>query len=140
MSNENNTNNGLSRHWKLAGVGGVVVAVVYSVLTGAGIGSSVLIGALFTGVAGFVMGRNSEGAAETPAAPQAAAPQAEPVETIVDAVVETVEDVADDVAETVATAAPATQSLIKPSTALPGQAELAERKGSWRYDANNASA
>lgn len=132
MSNGNNTNGGVSRHWKLAGVGGVVVAVVYAVLTGSGIGASVLIGALFTGVAGFVMGRNAEDATDAATAP-AAAPV---VETIVDAVVEP----AQDVVETIDTPAPAAQTLIKPSTALPGQAELAGRKGSWRYDANSATA
>lgn len=47
-------------------------------------------------------------------------------------------------APTAAAAAPA-GDLIKPSAALPGQAELAERKGEWRYDgdtqpAANASA
>lgn len=34
----------------------------------------------------------------------------------------------------------ASEPAVKPSTALPGQAELAERKGTWRYEAEEAPA
>ncbi|MEX0284824.1 MAG: endonuclease [Paracoccaceae bacterium] len=39
-----------------------------------------------------------------------------------------------------ASTAAATDSVIKPSAHLPGQAELAERKGTWRYEPEAASA
>lgn len=38
------------------------------------------------------------------------------------------------VAPAAAEAAPEPEILVKPSTPLPGQAELAERKGSWKYE------
>lgn len=138
MTNGSNSEGGPGRHWKLAGVGGVVVAIVYSLLTGASLVSSILIGAIFAVAAGMYLGRKGaedEASISAPPTPEPVAPEpvvSEPVaaEPAAQPAAAPVADVTGEVA--------AAESLVKPSTELPGQAELAERKGEWRYEASDA--
>lgn len=123
--------------WRKAAFGGGIAAIVYYLLAGAGLGMSLLVGFIAMGAFGVSLKRRSNqaaAAAETVAAATSPAPR--PVAA--EAVTETqAEELAAEVVES--EAAPQEASLVKPGTILPGEAELASRKGSWRYEGNSVS-
>lgn len=148
-----------ARSWRMAAYGGVVVAVLLMLFGGSGLVQSVIAGAVVFGVGGFVMARflcpegSSDEAAPTASAPAASAPAAapapepapepaaapEPVEEAPAQETATPEPVAQEEAAPAADTA-SDEPLVKPSKALPGQEDLATRKGTWRYEGNNSAA
>lgn len=135
------------RCWRMSAIAGAVLTVVLWLFTDWGFLSAVIIGAATALIAGTVLTRmlctdfssdqSSQPPVATPhskpAAPAAApkpapAPEPEP------------EPAPQPVAAPVASAAEDTGSVLKPSKPLPGQAELASRKGSWSYQGAGSSA
>ncbi|MBO9450250.1 hypothetical protein J7426_08300 [Tropicibacter sp. R16_0] len=140
-----------ARSWRLSAYGGVVLAVLFMLVGNAGIVSAAIGGVVGFVVLGFVLTRFlcPEGQQEmTSAAP---APAPEPVAgPVVEAAPEPASE-PEPVAEPEATPEPepvaateaapnptpvSASSLVKPSKELPGQIELANRKGSWTYKGN----
>ncbi|WP_425046159.1 hypothetical protein [Primorskyibacter sp. S87] len=122
--------------WKKAALGGAGTAVV-ATLIGSGLGTAAVVGLAVTGGIGFMLGRRQDESASSVEPQPAAAPAAEPAAPEGDTVAAAAETPADPAPEP--TPAEATQpisasSLVKPSTPLPGQADLAARKGSWKYE------
>ena len=148
MSQSTDNKSDGNRNWIRAVIAGVVVAVVYSLLTGAGLGSSVLMGVVFAVVAGFVLNRRSSTESDVSAQSDtpvniAAAAVAEPAAVPTDPVSEAApapEPVVADVAGDATEVPVSPVSIVKLGTQLPGEVELAARKGSWRYEGNPASA
>lgn len=140
MTNATNNSNTSGRHWKHAIAGGVVVGVLLVLFKGASFGSALISGAAVAVAAGIILTRvvGNRDVAEMAAEAQerdeqavAAAMQAARAEP------EEAEEPAPQPAEAAPEPAPAqisASSLVKPSTPLPGQQELAERKGTWRYE------
>ncbi|MCA0870191.1 hypothetical protein LCL97_05120 [Seohaeicola saemankumensis] len=145
MSQSTDNKSDGTRNWTRAAIAGVVVAVVYNLLTGAGLGSSGLMGVIFAVVAGFVLNRraSTEGdvsaQSDTPVE-TAAAVVAEPAAMPADPVSETAPDAEPAVADAAGDATDVPVTMVKLGTQLPGEAELAARKGSWRYEGKPASA
>lgn len=137
MTNDSKDGKSNARHWQKAAAGGVVVAVLLMVFNGTGLVTALISGGVVAAVAGYILTRmvGDRDVAEMARAAQDAAEQmrdsasarvteAEP--QAAPAAPET-----GDVPETPAriSASP----LVKPSKPLPGQQELAARKGTWRY-------
>lgn len=131
-----------ARSWRLSAYAGIVLAVLFMLVGNAGIVSAAIGGVVSFAVLGVVLTRfmcpevsqDSTAAAPAPepvaeATPEpapepAATPEPEPVVA----------------AEVVPEPTPVSAStLVKPSKELPGQVELANRKGNWTYK-RNASA
>ncbi|MBE1284852.1 MAG: hypothetical protein GJ676_16190 [Rhodobacteraceae bacterium] len=143
-----------ARSWRMAAIGGVVLGLLSMVIGGSGLVWAIIVGAVCWGVLGFALtrilcpeGQVSEATAEAvPSAAAVAEPEA----------VATPEPVAPEPAEqagagldatpdaVAAVSEPETQitasALVKPSKPLPGQLELASRKGTWKYKGNPSSA
>ncbi len=150
MTNDTGNENTNARHWKRAGIGGVVVAVLLMAVKGMGLVSAAMSGAVVAAVAGYVLtrmvgnrdvGQMAREAWEEPDAMSLAAAEAGASEPAAAAEpsVETASEApapAEPQAAEVAPEAPARISaspLVKPSKPLPGQQELAARNGTWRY-------
>lgn len=109
---------------------GAGVAVLWIPVMGGGLSTAFLAGVAATGVAHLVLsrtgGRKAAPEPESKPAPGPAptASAASPAPAPVSAVTETPEP---------ADVIPAADPLVKPSKALPGEAELAARKGTWTY-------
>jgi hypothetical protein len=121
MSNTSEQTGCAARSRKLATISGVVVAVLGMSVFGWGIVISILAGlvVIVGGSIGLtrIMCQDAE--------------EGEPASVIVPPALEQETKVVEE-PEVPVVAAPE-QSLIKPSTALPGQVELTARKGTWRY-------
>ncbi len=130
-----------ARVWKRAAYGGLVVAGVILVFGQTSVMTAAIAGVLAFIAGGYLGGRMSGAVQEAqeraelatqtladvaPSAPAPMAPGAsaaaepEPVATTVEAAEE--------------------MKLVQPSKALPGEAELAARRGTWRYEGNSATA
>lgn len=132
-----------ARVWKRAAYGGLVVAGVILVFGQTSVVTAVIAGVVAFAAGGYLGGRMSAAVQEaeergnlaeeirTDVAQSAPAPMAEPEVVNVVAEPEPVETVAEAVEE---------MKLVQPSKALPGEAELAARKGTWRYEGNSATA
>lgn len=137
MTNSTNHANASARHWRNAVAGGVLVAILLVVFKGASLIAALISGAAVAIAAGIILTRlvGSRDIADMAADTQerteqavaAAMPAAAPEEPVP----------APQPAETAPEPAPeehSARSLVKPSTPLPGQQELAARKGTWRYE------
>lgn len=125
---ESNANPGRTA-WVKSAIGGVVAAVVYVWLTGAGLVSGLVLGLVFALLAGAMLRRRAghEGAGQERAGQERAGQGTAPNLPT--------EPVAAPDPQPPAPAAP----LVRSGTQLPGEAELAARKGSWRYESNGAA-
>ena len=119
--------------WAIAALVGLLAMVLLFVMADFGITQSIFTG----GLAGCVLGLVLVAAASQPVAPVPQASgvsQTRPEETgsvpVSDAVADTPAGQA-----VAADASPATVAVINPSKPLPGEAELAKRKGTWKYEA-----
>lgn len=122
--------------WLKPVIAGVVMALLCKLILGWGLLVAIIAGVVVGGIAHLVFGRSVDTApASTPApAPRAAAPTPTPTPAPEPAPAPEAEPVATPAAE-----APAPEAaLIKPSTPLPGEAELAARKGTWTYKPGSA--
>lgn len=133
-----------TRNWTRAAIAGVVVAVVYPLLTGAGLGSSVLLGVIFAVVAGVVLNRRasteSDVSLQSGTPVKAAEPSvAEPATAPSAPVLEVAPDPEPVVSDAVGDATEEPLPMVRFGTQLPGEAELAARKGSWRYEGKPVS-
>ncbi|KUF09087.1 hypothetical protein [Pseudoponticoccus marisrubri] len=159
MSNSTNGTSGCAvQSWSLAALVGLFTTVLLLALGGEGIIASLFLGGLVFALLGGLfswlfcaplpeMGAAARDAAQAsaPVVP-AAEPAAEtpprsatPIETPAPA--ESASAPVAPAGDTGPSTAPApaqAEPVIKPSAALPGQAELAERKGTWRYSAEDA--
>lgn len=127
--------------WALSALGGLVIGAVlfvvadwsYSASVGLAVAVTLIVG-LFISVTicsgGKGTGQKATPAARKPGAGETASRSAAPSETTATP------------AAPQAKAAPASSasSTVKPSHALPGQAELAARKGSWKYEGDKTDA
>ncbi|GAA6190516.1 hypothetical protein [Phaeobacter sp. NW0010-22] len=122
-----------ARSWRVAVYGGIAVAVLFMAIGGAGLFQAIIAGAVSGGVLGFVLTRYlcSE-TAEEPAT-QMSPPQPDP------APAPTAPEMSDQQVAEVAEPE-MISSLVKPSKDLPGQQELSNRKGTWKYKGPNATA
>ena len=132
--------------WAIAALVGLLAMVLLFVMADFGITQSIFTGGLAGCVLGLVLVlficREQTAAADLAAASQPVAPvpqasgvsQTRPEETgsvpVSDAVADTPAGQA-----VAADASPATVAVINPSKPLPGEAELAKRKGTWKYEA-----
>lgn len=132
-----------ARVWKRAAYGGLVVAGVILVFGQTSVTTAVIAGVVAFAAGGYLGGRMSgavqeaqERAELATQAPAEAAPSAPaPVEQAPAA------SAAAEPEPVVAQAEAAEEmNLVQPSKALPGEAELAARKGTWRYEGNSATA
>ncbi|WP_164657858.1 hypothetical protein [Tropicibacter sp. Alg240-R139] len=131
-----------ARSWRLSAYGGVALAVLFILVGNAGIVSAAIGGIVSFVVLGIVLTRFL--CPEVQQDTMASAPAPEPAaETMAEAAPEPVPELeATSKPTPVATeAAPeptpdSTSSMVKPSKELPGQIELANRKGSWTYKGN----
>lgn len=147
------------RCWRMSAIAGAVLVIILWLFVGWGFLSSVIIGAVVALVTGTVLTRmlctdfSAGQTAQPPVAapqPKPAAPKAEPAAEPVaqpdatpaadPAPVAAAELVAKPVAAAAAPASAQAGSVMTPSKALPGQAELASRKGSWKYQGTAAAA
>ncbi|MCE8507525.1 hypothetical protein KBY28_03575 [Ruegeria pomeroyi] len=132
-----------ARVWKRAAYGGLVVAGVILVFGQTSFMTAVVAGLVAFAAGGYLGGRMTAAAQQAEArgnlaediradvAQSAPAPMAEPEVVNVVAEPERVETVAEAAEE---------MKLVQPSKVLPGEAELAARKGTWRYEGNSATA
>lgn len=132
-----------ARVWKRAAYGGLVVAGVILVFGQTSFMTAVVAGLVAFAAGGYLGGRMTAAAQQAEArgnlaediradvAQSAPAPMAEPEVVNVVAEPEPVETVAEAAEE---------MKLVQPSKALPGEAELAARRGTWRYEGNSATA
>jgi hypothetical protein len=138
-----------ARSWRLSAYGGVVLAVSFMLVGNAGIVSAAIGGVVGFVVLGFVLTRFLCPEGQQDMASAAPAPTPEPAaEPVVEAAPEPTPEPEPEpeatpepepVAATEATPDPtpvSASSLVKPSKELPGQVELANRKGSWTYKGN----
>lgn len=137
-----------ARSWRLSAYGGVVLAVLFMLVGNAGIVSAAIGGVVGFVVLGFVLTRFlcPEGQQDMASAAPAPAPEpaAKPVVETAPEPAPEPEATPEPETVTATEAAPdpapvSASSLVKPSKELPGQIELANRKGSWTYK-RNASA
>ncbi|MCV6584932.1 MAG: hypothetical protein OIF47_05320 [Marinibacterium sp.] len=133
----------LTTQRKIGAGAGIVLAILLMIL-GVGLILSVILGAIAAAAVGYVLDQNGAQdapAATVPAAPMAQAPVAAPAPepaAPVAAEPEPAAPVAADpepVAPMVADPVADTDMdmPVKPSAVLPGEQELAARKGTWRY-------
>ncbi|MGR3615446.1 MAG: hypothetical protein ACU0BB_05355 [Paracoccaceae bacterium] len=148
MTTSNDTTGCTERSQKLAILGGAVLGVLSWLSTGLFVGIGV-------GVVSWVLLRTvlvkilcPEGQADSVTTAPAAAESAAAPEPVAETASEPAPDVEELTAEEapVAVDAPAEESaqvaastIVKPSKSLPGQEELAARKGTWKYKGNPAS-
>ncbi|GAB5436464.1 hypothetical protein [Falsiruegeria mediterranea] len=138
-----------ARSLRLSAYGGVVLAVLFMLVGNAGIVSAAIGGVVGFVVLGFVLTRFLCPEGQQDMASAAPAPTPEPAaEPVVEAAPEPAPEPEPEpeatpepepVAATEATPDPtpvSASSLVKPSKELPGQVELANRKGSWTYKGN----
>ena len=120
--------------WMKPVMGGGAVAVL-ALLTGYGIGGAILAGIAGVGITHLVVSRMGGSKARAASAPTAQPEAPEPTPAQPEAKV-----AAEPAPEPqAASAAPdEAEPLIKPSTPLPGEAELAARKGTWKYTPEGA--
>ncbi|MGR3803579.1 hypothetical protein [Marinibacterium profundimaris] len=136
--------------WKKPVILGGAVTVLL-LMTGTGLGRSLIAGIAAVGIGHLIFSRvggrktaQESGAGTvqaTAAAPHSAAPQAEPAPapSSEPAPVAPAAPVADTApAEVPKAGTPEGAMLVKPSTPLPGEAELAARKGTWKYTPGGA--
>lgn len=120
-----NTKSG--RNWRMAAIIGGIVALLL-IVVGSGLIVGLLAGLVTFGVAAMLL---PQAETEVVAAPgPASVSEPAPVET------ETTPEVTASVAAEPIKAepAPAMSGLVKASKVLPGQQELAARKGTWRFE------
>lgn len=157
MTNSTNNEGNARRLWKKSIGGGFVVAALLMGFNGASLTSAAITGAAVAIAAGLVLTRlagNRDG--DSMAADAALQEVDAGPETVVDAVFsdedgkaaqEPAQEPAADTASGAVSegagdgdepAPVSASSIIKPSKSLPGQRELAERKGTWRYQGAGA--
>lgn len=163
MTGTSNQKSCAARGWRAAAFGGVGFAVLYMVIGGAGLIGAVIAGLVVFVAIGFVVSRflcpdakveNTSAPAPKPAAqatpaPEAEAPAAETPSPAAEPepapAAEAPAQAAAEPEPVAAVAAPApaasaaAEPVVKPSTVLVGEQELASRKGSWRYEGKTAS-
>ncbi|MFC3117984.1 hypothetical protein [Jhaorihella thermophila] len=145
MTNDSKDGKSNARHWQKAAAGGVVVAVLLMVFNGTGLVTALISGGVVAAVAGYILTRmvGDRDVAEMARAAQDAAEQMRDSATTTARATET-EPSAPAEPQAATAAREATQApqaparisaspLVKPSKPLPGQQELAARKGTWRY-------
>jgi len=136
MTNATNQKDTAARYWRMSTIGGVVVAVLLVVASDVGLIPAAVVGVVVAVLAGTVLNRMKPAgdAASQPDAPAAMAadtvaqPDAAPEFATEPAPVSAPE------ASAPTASSASSGSIVKPSTPLPGQQELAERKGTWRYE------
>lgn len=141
------SSNRTTRSWKPAAIAGAVVGLVLLV-AGSGLGIA-LVGALVIFGLGLVLlprGGASEtevtrevappAQSEPRSAPAPATPVAAPIAPEPEPAAREMEPAADHAEQPALSAS----TLVKASKVLPGQMELAARKGTWRFENNSASA
>lgn len=152
MTNTSGTTSCATRSWRVAGCGGIAVLIILVALGITGFFAGLILGAIVAVGLGVFLSRfmcpEAETAQEQPQA-QAAPVADTPVETAPEPVAapepepapEPTPDPepANEVTEPRQAAASAS-SRVKPSKTLPGQVELASRKGTWKYEGPSASA
>jgi len=123
-----------ARSWRVAVYGGIAVAVLFMAIGGAGLFQAVVAGAVIGGVLGFVLTRYlcTETAEDpgTPMSPEQPEPVSEPAAA----------EVLEPQVANIGVEPETTRSLVKPSKELPGQLDLSNRKGTWKYKGPNATA
>ncbi|MCE8521406.1 hypothetical protein KBY30_10470 [Ruegeria pomeroyi] len=129
-----------ARVWKRAAYGGLVVAGVILVFGQTSVVTAAIAGVVAFAAGGYLGGRMSAAVQEAEERSDLAeeirtdvarsAPEPEAVNTAVQpepAMAMAVEEVKE-------------MKLVQPSKVLPGEAELAARRGTWRYEGNSATA
>lgn len=138
------SSNNTGRSWTTAAIGGGIVGIVI-LLAGAGLAIALVVGLVIFGIGLVLLPRGKASKNEVtrevnrpaaPVQPQTQTPQApaEPVAT------ETHPAVPKPTAGTAEQPSLTASTLVKASKALPGQTELAARKGAWRFENKPASA
>lgn len=118
--------------WGVAALVGVLACIILYVVADVGIIGAIFLGAILAVIVGFALqwrmkGPPALGSSEgKPAAPKPASPEPSPPTPKVS-----------DMPQPPMTADTA-EAVVKPTTPLPGQAELAARKGDWRYQAEDS--
>lgn len=123
--------------WTKPVMGGGAVAVL-ALLTGYGIGGAILAGIAGVGITHLVMSRMGGSKARAASAPTAQPEAPEPAPTAQPEAKVAAEPAPAQQAASAAAAPGEAEPLIKPSTPLPGEAELAARKGTWKYTPEGA--
>ncbi|MEL6620614.1 MAG: hypothetical protein AAFP16_17190 [Pseudomonadota bacterium] len=129
--------------WLVAALGGALAAVLLMVIGGWTFVQGVFAGAVIFAVVGALIswiickplpapGEVQIGASDDAAAKASAARSA--------AEAQSAKAASSSTTTAASSAAPAAAAEIKPSTQLAGQAELAERKGEWKYEGDGAKA
>ncbi|MDD9721313.1 hypothetical protein PVW51_11425 [Sulfitobacter sp. PR48] len=149
MAENDNSMSCTAKSWALTIVAGLVIGLLLMLVGGWGFAAALILAIVVALVVGLFLslaicpGATSGSAVAAPAADAVAAPTA-----AASAVAPAVSD-APEAAEKPAAAAeadppkaaaPASDSVIKPTKPLAGQAELAARKGEWKYEKEGAGA
>lgn len=121
--------------WLKPVIAGSVMAVLCHSVIGWSTLGSIVAGVVVGGVAHLVLGRKADVTASATGAAPVSVPTPPPAATSV-----APEPAAVPVSKEAASSevAVAESAVMKPSTPLPGEAELAGRKGEWRYEATEA--
>lgn len=158
MNQTNDRTECAARCRKMAAASGIVFAVLCMVVAGAGLVVAIIAGVLFWAAAGYGLTRYmcpQESPGEAPGQPASAvtpapAPAAPPEPTPEPAPAAAPEPTPEPTPAPAPAAAPEPKSepappatasvgsVVQPSKPLPGQQELADRKGSWRYQGDQA--
>ncbi|MCZ4254760.1 hypothetical protein O4H53_04355 [Sulfitobacter sp. G21635-S1] len=149
MAENDNSMSCTAKSWALAIVAGLVIGLLLMLVGGWGFAAALILAVVIALVVGLFLslvicpGATSGSAVAAPAADAVAAPTAaaSAVAPAVSDAPEAVEEPAAAAeADTPKAAAPASGSVIKPTKTLAGQAELAARKGEWKYEKEGAEA
>ena len=146
MAENDNSMSCTAKSWALAIVAGLVIGLLLMLVGGWGFAAALILAIVIALVVGLFLslaicpGATSGSAVAAPAADAVAAPTAA-ASAVAPAVSEAAEEPAAAAeADPPKAAAPASGSVIKPTKPLAGQAELAARKGEWKYEKGGAEA
>lgn len=151
MNANEGTQSCTKRCWLIAIVGGFLTLILLMALGGWSFFPALLLGAIVAVVGGFILTRllcqsvpePVAHSAPAPAPTPAPAPAPEPTpapEPAPEAAAPAAAAPSEDVVAAAEEDAPSPVAEIKPTTALAGEAELAARKGTWRYEPDTPAA
>ncbi|OAN79333.1 hypothetical protein A8B82_08060 [Sulfitobacter sp. EhC04] len=153
MAENDNAMSCTTRSWALAIIGGLVIGVLFMLVGGWGFAAAVILAVVIALVVGLFLslaicpGASGSSPAAAPtadavAAPTAAASAVAPSVTDAPKTAEAPKEAEKPAASAAADTpkAAASDSAVKPSAPLAGQAELAARKGDWKYEKDSADA